>query len=756
LAQCAECSLFNDQAVFVPSAPPSSGDTRLVVVGEAPGVQEAKQGVPFVGPSGRLLEAVLAGAGFDRRDLYLTNACLCRPKDNATPDSKAVKACAPRLEAELQAATSTGAPIVAMGNVAASAIFDIKISILAHRIGPAKESHKYPGVKVIPTVHPAYVLRVSDALPLFVDDIAKIKDDVRVRWEEPRYYAYDDPVAATQALNELRRRGGSVVVDIEVGAEKDESFIHPDRLRLLCVGLAYAPGRAIVIGETALHDGGVRVGLDAVLRGARVVAHNGKFDLTGLGNITEAPLGFDTMLASYVCDERSGTHGLKYLAMERLGAPNYSVLIHKYLTRKGENFAHVPTEVLHKYNAYDVVCTWALMERYEDEMRLGDLTRVHDMLVRASNMFIPIERKGLRVDIGYLEEVGKEFEHQIEALDYQLSEWVANARSPMQVAAALHELGWKVDSTAVGVLQQIKQRSTGAANEFVTLMMEHRKVTKLQGTYVKGILERLVGDVVRPTFLLHGTTTGRLSCRNPNLQNIPRGDTMRRMFIPDEGKVFVQADFKAIELRVIACEAEDQYLRSLFAEDRDIHSEVAARFFGPHFTKEQRVRAKTVVFGLVYGREAAAIGQAFGIPTSEAQSYIDTFFAMIPDVCDWRDRIRDQVLDTEDDLTTSYGRHRRIHLVTDENKVDVVKESLAFVPQSTASDICLNAALELHERHNLDIRLLVHDSILVETDQPDEVARLMEKVMPEVAAETYSDFVPFPVEVKVGMDWSEL
>jgi DNA polymerase-1 len=755
LADCDNCSLNNDQSIFVPSAP-ATGTAKLVVVGEAPGVQEARAGVPFIGPSGKLLEAVLAGQGLHREDLFITNACLCRPKNNDTPTTKDVRCCAPRLQHELEEATSAGAPIMAMGNVAASAILGEKVSILTARVGPPKESPKYPGVRVIPTVHPAYILRVPDALPLLVDDLAKIDRPVNVRWEEPRYYSYDDPPTAIAALNELRRRGGSIVVDIEVGAEKDQAFVHPDRLRLLCVGLCYAPGRAIVLGEQALYDPGTKVALDQVLRNARVVAHNGKFDLTGLRHVTKAPLGFDTMLASYVCDERSGTHGLKYLAMERLGAPNYSILIHKYLARKGENFAHVPAEVLYKYNAYDVACTYALMERYEDEMRSQGLTRVHDMLVRASNMFLPVEQKGLRVDQGYLETVAADYEAQIANLEDMLASYVKNPRSPMQVQAAFHELGWGIGSTSAAVLQKLERQATGPAQKFARLMLEHRRVTKLQGTYVKGLQDRLVGDMVRPTFLLHGTTTGRLSCRNPNLQNIPRDSAMRKMFIPDEGKVFVQADFKAIELRVIACEARDEYLRGLFAEDRDIHSEVAERFYGPHFTKENRVRAKTVVFGSVYGREAAAIGQAFGISTSEAQAFLDAWFSMIPDVCDWRERIKQQVLETDDDLTTAFGRHRRIHLITDENRVDIVKESLAFVPQSTASDICLSAAIELHERHHLDIRLLVHDSILVETDQPEEVSRLMQEVMPRVASETYSDFVPFPVEVRCGMDWSEV
>jgi uracil-DNA glycosylase family 4 len=744
--------------VFVPSSRPASGHTKLVIVGEAPGVQEAKTGVPFTGPSGKLLDAVLHGSGYRRSDVFITNACLCRPKDNATPGAKDVAACAPRLGAELSKECDSGAPIVVMGNVAASAVFDRKVKILSERVGGPKTSHRFPGVPVIATVHPAYVLRVPDALPLLVDDMAKTRPQLQVNWEEPVYKVFEGPSAARRALRELGHRGKqSVVVDIEVGAEKDETFDRPDKLRLLCVGLCYAPGRAIVIGERALWDQRVRAELAWVLEKHRVVAHNGKFDLAGLRRITTgARLGFDTMLASYVCDERSGTHGLKYLARERLGAPDYAALIHKYISRKGENFAHVPTEILHKYNAYDVACTWGLMRLYEERMHREGLTKVHDMLCRASDMLQQVESRGLRVDLDYLEKIKLGFENDLADLDESLSRWVENARSPMQVTVALAKLGYQVGSTNIAVLNKLAEITRGEAKQFVNLLIEHRRQSKLYGTYAKGILGRISDGRVHPTFLLHGTTTGRLSCRNPNLQNIPRESSIKRMFVPGEGRCFVQADYATIELRVIACESKDEYLRRMFAEERDIHSEVAASFFGPNFTKQQRVWAKGVVYGLSYGREAYSLAQAAGIPTAEAEKYLRTFLGLIPGAMAWRDGIKHQVLETDDDLTTAYGRHRRVLLVTDENKTDTLKESYAFVPQSTASDICLNAAIELHERHGLDIRLLVHDSILVETDEPDEVAALMHEVMPRVAAETYSDFVPFPVETAVGTNWSEV
>lgn len=760
LAKCEECSLNTNRAIFVPTQWPKD-KIELVIVGEAPGVQEARTGKPFTGPSGQLLETVLRGHGLRRETTVITNACLCRPRDNATPSARDVQACSERLKSEVSEACANGSPIVALGNVAASAIFDTKVAITSFRVGPAKESHLYPGIRIVPTVHPAYVLRQADAFPMFVDDIGKVKHDIRVGWEAPTFRVFDQVAESCQALSELYRRAGDVVVDIEVGAEKDTEFVHPDQYQLLCVGLSYAPGRAIVIGETALRDPGVRHMLARVLDNprARIVAHNGKFDLAGLQHITpSASLGFDTMLASYALDERQGTHGLKYLAIEKLGAPNYNVEIHKYLQKKGDNFAHIPKPVLYKYNAYDVVCTYLLKDLYVQQMEMTGTTKVHDMLVRASNMLMHAEMRGLRVNRPYIQQLSDEFQIRLVELEVLLSKWVQNPRSPMQVKAALLKLGIRVQSTSIDILVNILQQpnSPVEAKEFTMLMVEHRKQAKLYGTYVKGIIRRMYKGRVHPTFLLHGTTTGRLACRNPNLQNVPRDSTMRSMFIPSKGKTFVQGDYKGAELRVLACEARDEYLRQLFLDQRDIHNEVALRFFGPGFTKDQRVRAKAVVFGLAYGREEYSLAMEYNIPVPEAKKYLDTFFEMIPDTVRWREGIEHQILDGEDDLTTAFGRHRRIWLVTNDNRKDVIKEGLAFVPQSTASDICLHAAMELHEKYKLDIRLLVHDSILVETDQPEEVGRLMEEVMPRVAKEVYSDYVPFDVEIATGKSWGEL
>jgi DNA polymerase-1 len=289
-------------------------------------------------------------------------------------------------------------------------------------------------------------------------------------------------------------------------------------------------------------------------------------------------------------------------------------------------------------------------------------------------------------------------------------------------------------------------------------MLRHRREQKLYGTYVKGIRKRTYRGRVHSTFLLHGTTTGRLASRNPNLQNIPRESSIRQQFVPAPGNVFVQGDYRTIELRVMASESSDTFLRDIFREDRDIHDEFSFVFFGPNFTKEQRVRTKAFVYGLSYGREPFSIAQEFGVPLREAQDYSHQMFAMMPGVSTWRDQIMEQVLLSQEDLVTTFGRHRRFWLITQENKKDVINQALAFKPQSTASDVNLSSFIRLRRDYGMATRIPVHDSILVECpsrDAPD-VARTMVRVMEETAAELLGDFVPFPVDIKYGMNWGEV
>jgi len=734
----------------------------VVVVGEAPGYQEAKAGKPFTGPSGKLLKIVLADNDIDFEGTFVTNACLCRPPNNATPPAEAVRACSVRLQTEVMSRRPE--VLIALGNTAAQSILGSKDGVTKLRIGTGRTSEDYPGVRIIPTIHPAACLRQGDMFPSMVADIGKVRRGPVVNWEPPTFKVFDDQ--ATEALTELRNlRSDSIAVDIEVGVDKDE-FDHPDRYDMLCVGIGYAPGRAIVLSENACASNRVRTELRRLLDEKSLICHNGKFDIPGLRAFcsTGAKLAYDTMLASYTLDERQGTHSLDYCGVEFLGTPDWKNEIKRYV-KKGDSYGIVPREVLYRYNAFDASVTYELKDYFDKEMQREGTTALHDFLVEASEELIYPEIEGVFVDLPYNEYLTEHYVDDLEELDKLLQDLTGtpkfNPRSPKQVKEYLLAEGIPfVETTNAEFLESIKG---GPFREFALLMLEQRKGQKLYGTYVKGIRKRLYKGRVHPTFLLHGTVSGRLSCRNPNLQNIPRGSVIRRQFVPAPGNVFLQGDYSQAELRVMATLSGDRYLRELFNDPtRDIFEEVGQRLYGDRAIghKELRIRTKAYAYGLSYGREEYSIAQEFKIPVREAKRGMDAFMGLIPELNAWRQDLMHKVLHEEGDLITAFGRHRRFWLITDDNRKDTLKEALSFYPQSTASDICLTALGRI--RRGLgsrgSVRVPVHDSILVEcaTEEADEVSQFMKETMEQTARDVFTDFVPFPVEIERGPSWGEL
>jgi DNA polymerase I len=353
-----------------------------------------------------------------------------------------------------------------------------------------------------------------------------------------------------------------------------------------------------------------------------------------------------------------------------------------------------------------------------------------------------------------------------------------NPRSPQQTVKALEGFGLRVPikrnqaggfskTTDVEALTALRETVEGDSADFIDSLLAHRKNAKSDGTYVRGIRKRVYRGRVFPTFLLHGTTSGRLSCRNPNLQNITRGETLRKQFIPTRpDHVFVQADYKQAELRVLTWLAQEPYFRTLFEDpSRDIFNELTPILYGDvsgmdkAAKKELRMKVKGYVYGLGYGREARSIADEFDIPVAEAQRGMRAFFSVIPQIVEFRESTRQAVMNG-DDLITAFGRHRRFWLISNENLKEVMNEALAFLPQSTASDICLDAFTILRPAMKGFgwVRNLVHDSILVEThkDNVDRVSQLMRYHMIESARKVVGDYVRFDVDIEVGDNWGVL
>jgi DNA polymerase-1 len=464
------------------------------------------------------------------------------------------------------------------------------------------------------------------------------------------------------------------------------------------------------------------------------------------------------------------------------------------LMSKYVGYGRIRRDVLYRYNAIDVHCTFALYRMYSDMFERDDegreRKRVHDHLVAASNQFMYIELNGIGVDRTHLNELDQYYIESLGNMRKEIKDivWessaknydqlrthypqVFNPNSPQQAKAFLLDNKIQVDSTDKEVLGYLSEHPM--ANEdvkaFCIAMLKHRREAKMHGTYVKGIRKRLWRGRIYTSYLLHGTTTGRPASRNPNMLNIPRQKNIRAIFsVVNEDNVLFQVDYKQAELRVLSWLSGDKYFRDIFNDGTvDVFDNLTPILYpnsewmqraDPPAWKELRIRVKAYVYGVAYGRSEYSIASEFGISVADAKKGMERFFEVIPEIVEFRERTRSSVLAGQD-LITPWGRHRSYPLITKENIKDIMNEALAYYPQSVASDICLRALY--WTRPQLKglgwIRNTIYDAILVECPKEnyEEASAIVEFNMLKSANEFVEGYVKFDVDTNVGKNWGEL
>jgi DNA polymerase-1 len=298
--------------------------------------------------------------------------------------------------------------------------------------------------------------------------------------------------------------------------------------------------------------------------------------------------------------------------------------------------------------------------------------------------------------------------------------------------------------------------------------MTFRTLTKLQATYADGLLKAIDPDGrVRTTFQNTVTSTGRLSSTDPNLQNIPvrtdLGAEIRKMFVPQPGWVFVDADYSQIELRVLSCMADDESMQEAFRSGEDIHRVTASQVFGVPFddvTPQMRRSAKAVNFGIVYGISEFSLAEDIGVSRQEAKNYIDSYLRKYHGVRDFMKAVVEN--GTKDGyVSTLYGRRRYLPDLRDSKYMvrEAARRMAMNAPiQGTAADIIKLAMLRVREalaRDGLQARLVlqVHDELIVEC--PESEAETVRKLVAEQMEHAVSLPVPLTAEAKIGRSWYE-
>ena len=767
---CGECPYKK-----YPSIPKSKPfEAEVAIVGEAPGTQEIAQKKPFVGPAGQLLNKALQTVDLPpREDIFVTNALLCKPPKNKPQLKTAIKCCQRRLSEELKQVNPR--LIIALGNIGMHATtndFDLKVTKAQ---GTIQQSPFAEGAKVIPMLHPAAILRAPGEYKLFYGTMQRASE--MYHGGEPpdpgktEWWAAETDEDIRKAIEELKKYQGEIVAaDIETTALKARQG------EMLVIGICPEKNHVIVIpGDKIPKELFTEVNVKWGWQG-------GKFDQKWLRhNNYEANVHHDAMLLSYTLNEHSGVHGLEQLATRLLGAEPYKHKVKEKVGKKG--FGALPKHDLYERVAVDADYTKQvidkLLSRVKKNSQLDWL--YHKLLIPASDFLRRVEENGIYVNVPVLEEFEKEYQQELDEINDEILRYAQPLWSPEKYKqdtsaktapevfnpGSTYQLAWMLYDR-IGLRPPIKKKGRSTDKEvlealegqhpIVDKMREYRTVQKELSTYITGVKDKVDEDNrVRTTFNLHVTSTGRLSSKEPNVQNQPkRRPQVRNMYQAPEGKVLIEKDYKGAELRVLADRSGDVYLKDCFIQGRDLHAEVAESL------GLARIRAKAVNFGIPYGRTKYSLSDELDISLEEAEGYIEGWFEKYPQAKKFLDDCARAPAEGRT-LVTPFGRHRRFGLVSKQNLDALQNEARNFIIQSVASDLTLWSAMEAEAPlAELDVKIinLVHDSILLEAPADPKIVEeamvLISEIMMEVPKKMLNSDVPFPTDYNVGWKWGDL
>ncbi|UCG93792.1 MAG: DNA polymerase I, partial [Candidatus Aerophobus sp.] len=472
-----------------------------------------------------------------------------------------------------------------------------------------------------------------------------------------------------------------------------------------------------------------------------------KMDLTGLA--------FDTELAGYLLNPLASHYPLEDLALHYLGTDLDKEAHPAKRAKIISQLSELLEERLKKENL------WELFLKIE--MPLIEI-------------LAKIEERGIKVDKAALENFLKDIKKKRKEIQEEIYQEVGerfNMNSSQQLSQILFE---KMN------LPTLKRIKTGySTNEevlqtlsllypFVTKILEYRRLFKLESTYIRPFPELInpATGRIHTSFNQTVTATGRLSSSEPNLQNIPirnkLGQRLRRAFIPENGYVFLSADYSQVELRLLAHLSQDSNLKRAFAKNEDIHRETAAEIFGVlplKVTPQMRRQAKVVNFGIIYGISAYGLSRDLGISQKEAEDYIEKYFDRYPKVKDYIEKTLREAREKQY-VTTLLGRKRRLPGINSRNKRtrEFAERTAMNTPvQGGAADLIKLAMINLDRRFKKEelgayIILQIHDELLLEV--PEVKIDQTRKIVKEEMERAMKLSVPLVVETKVGKNWGEM
>ena len=482
--------------------------------------------------------------------------------------------------------------------------------------------------------------------------------------------------------------------------------------------------------------------------------------------------GMDIMIAHHLVT--SQTKENVELPIEQFTGIELEDYTEKFGKEKPENLS------AEEYGKYICQRTRGLLECFDilkEELTDRNLMKVlNEIEMPLIEILSSMEKKGIMIDPDYFSKYGKELERAIDELQEKIYEEAGesfNINSPKQLAEILFfKLNLppvKKTKTGLSTDEEVLEKLKENGAEIAKAILEYRKLAKLKNTYVDAIPKlRDENNRVHTTFNQIGTTTGRLSSSDPNLQNIPvktdEGIKIRQGFIAEKGSILMGIDYSQIELRVLAQLSGDENLRAAYQNNMDLHSLTARKIFelseNDEVTREQRIIAKTINFSIIYGKTAFGLAKELGITQREASEYIERYFNQYPRVKEFEKEIV-EFTEKNGYTETLFGRRRIIEGINSKNKnIKSQAERMAVnsVIQGTAAEVLKQVMIEIYryikDKAGISLLLQVHDELIFEISQDrlEEYRENIEKIMRECVK---FDSVPLEINTNIGVNWAE-
>ena len=483
----------------------------------------------------------------------------------------------------------------------------------------------------------------------------------------------------------------------------------------------------------------------------------------------------DVMILEYLIDSNKGNYDILKVSNEFL---NLEILDLKEMLGKGKNkktFFELEENIIFKFISQNVFAISALYDIFIEKAKENNLISLYENVEKPLvKVLADMEKTGVLVDRNKIIELNEEYSklaYLYEQKVYELAGEVFNLNSPKQLGVILFEkIGLPVVkktktgySTDVEVLEKLSKK-----HEIADYILKYRSLNKLISTYLDGILEYIMDDGrVRTSFKQMITATGRLSSVDPNLQNIPirseEGKNIRKVFVADKNKVFIDADYSQIELRVLAHLSKDSVMIDSFKNDLDIHYKTASEVFGVpinEVTDNQRRSAKAVNFGIVYGISDYGLSKDLNITRNEARQYIDGYLNTYPSIKSYMEEIVNKAK-KDGFVTTILDRKRYIPEINSKNfNIRSFGERIALnTPiQGSAADIIKLAMIKVYERLkvekvNAKLILQIHDELIVECEESEK--ETVKKILKNSMENVYKLDLPLKVDICEGRNWYE-